>query len=105
MGVLTKLFIKCGWSRDDLKWGIAQIVSLCGLVTTGVFDVSRWAAYLGIPLSDTGKHWIMALCGLVLLIAGKFNSSPLYSKGAMESGLVAGSPQADAATKFQAIRG
>lgn len=92
--MLTNLFISRGWSRDDLKWFWLQIVAVAGLVSSNVFDVPYWMAYLGIPLSPKALHWIFALVALVLWIAGKYDASSLPSKQAMVSGSVSNSPAA-----------
>ena len=90
--MLTNLFITLGWSRDDLKWFVLQLVAVAGLITSNAFDVPYWCAYLGIPLSPTALHWIFATAAVVLWLAGKYNSSPLPSEKAMASGVVPGSP-------------
>lgn len=90
--MLTNLFIKLGWSRDDWKWLFLQIASVAALISSNVFDVPYWADYLGIPLSPTVLHWIFGSSALILWIAGRYNSSPLPSGQAMASGVVKGSP-------------
>lgn len=77
--MLSRFFIDRGWSRDDLKWPVAQVLSAAALVTSGFIDVSYWAGYLGIPLSTTGAHWIQAIAVIVLWIAGKYDRSSLPS--------------------------
>lgn len=97
--MLTNLFIRFGWSRDDLKWGLLQLSTVAALISSNVFDVPYWCAYLGIPLSPTVLHWIFALSALVLWVSGRYNSSPLPSANAMASGNVPGSPVAKADDK------
>lgn len=90
--MLTRLFIRVGWSRDDAKWVYAQVATVAALISSNMFDVPYWAGYLGIPLSPTALHWIFALSAFVLWMAGRYNTSPLPSAAAMESGAVPGSP-------------
>lgn len=90
--MLTNIFISLGWSRDDLKFALLQIVAVAGLISSNALDVPYWMAYLGIPLSPTALHWIFGGAALVLWIAGKYDSSPLPSAGAMASGNVPSSP-------------
>lgn len=90
--MLTNLFITLGWSRDDLKWLILQIVAVAGLITSNAFDVPYWCAYLGIPLSPTALHWVFGTAAVVLWLAGKYDSSSLPSGPAMKSGTVPTSP-------------
>lgn len=82
--MLANLFIKLGWSRDDAKWLWAEIITVAGLISSNVFDVPYWMAYLHIPLSPTALHWIFAICALVLYVAGKHDSSPLPSAAQAE---------------------
>ena len=89
--MLTNLFIKLGWSRDDFKWLFLQIVAVAALISSNVFDVPYWADYLGVPLSPTALHWIFGISALVLWLSGRYNSSPLPSGQAMASGVVKGS--------------
>lgn len=74
---LTAFFERMGWTKYDAKWGWAQIVSMATLVTTGVFDIPYWSGYLGVPVTSTQIHWVMAASGLVLWLAGKNQSSNL----------------------------
>lgn len=89
---LTNLFIRLGWSRDDLKWPATQIVTVAALISSNVFDIPYWSAYLGIPVSPTVLHWILALSALVLWIAGQHSATSLPSRQAMASGMVPGAP-------------
>lgn len=94
--MLTNLFISLGWSRDDLKFYwiqlIGGIVSVAGLIADNAFDVSYWAKYVGIPLSEHGLHVILAAAMGVVWIASRARRSSLPSAAAMASGSVPGSP-------------
>jgi hypothetical protein len=90
--MLANLMIRLGWSRDDLKWLLLQLATVAALITSNVFDVPYWCAYLGVPLSTTVLHWIFGVSTLILWIAGRYNSSPLPSARAMAAGVVPGSP-------------
>jgi hypothetical protein len=90
--MLTNLLIKFGFSRDDAIWFWLQVVSVAGLISSNVFDVPYWAAYLHVPLSPTALHWIFAVTALVMYVAGRHDTSPLPSAAAMEFGMVPGSP-------------
>lgn len=102
--MLTNLFIRWGWSRNDLKWILLQISTVAALISSNVFDVPYWCGYLGIPLSPTVLHWIFALSALVLWVAGRYNASPLPSANAMASGTVPNSPVAKADDKIDLSR-
>ena len=78
--MVTNFLIRLGLSRDSLLWFWLQIVSVAGLISSNVFDVPYWMAYLGIPLSPTALHWIFAISALVLWFAGKHDASPLPGK-------------------------
>jgi len=93
--MLTNFFIRMGWSRDDLKWPILQIVSVAGLIASNTLDLPYWAAYLGIPLSTTALHWILTVAAIISWLAGTNRSSRLPSANAMASGTVVGSPVAN----------
>lgn len=90
--MLTNLLIRFGFSRDDLTWLWLRLVTVAGLISSNVFDVPYWMAYLGIPLSPMALHWIMATAAVVLWLAGRYNASPLPSAAAMRAGVVPGSP-------------
>lgn len=90
--MLTNLFIRLGWSRNDLKWPIAQIVSLAGLISSNTIDLPYWAAYLSVPLSPTSIHRILVAAAVVLWLAGRYNASPLPSARAMASGFIPNAP-------------
>jgi len=92
--MLTNLFIRLGWSRDDLKWPVMQVVTVASLITSNVLDVPYWFGYLSIPLSPTHLHWILAGAAFVSWVAGQNRASKLPSARAMASGTVPGSPEA-----------
>lgn len=102
--MLTRLFIWLGWSRDDWKFWWAQIVSLCALVVSGVFDITYWGNYLSIPISPTLLHWIMAVSAFVLWVSARHSATTLPSAQAMASGNVPGSPVAKADDKVDLSR-
>ena len=90
--MFTRLFIRFGWSRDDYKFIWAQIVSICALVVSGLFDITYWGNYLSIPISPTLLHWIMAVSAFVLWVSARHSSTTMPSAQAMASGSVPGSP-------------
>ncbi len=92
MTVIANLMIRLGWSRDDLKWPLAQLVTVAGLITSNVINVPYWFGYLGIPISELNVHRLMVAAIIILWVAGKYNSSPLPSGAAMASGAVPDSP-------------
>lgn len=97
--MFTRAFIWMGWSRDDWKFWWAQIVSLCALVVSGVFDITYWGNYLSIPISPTVLHWVMAVSAFVLWVSARHSATTLPSASAMASGDVPGSPVAKADDK------
>ena len=102
--MLTRLFIYLGWSRDDWKFWWAQIVSLCALVVSGVFDITYWGDYLGLPVSPLVLHWIMALSAFVLWVSARHSATTLPSASAMASGAVPGSPVAKSDDKIDVAK-
>lgn len=98
--MLTNLFIRWGWSRDDWKWLWFQIVSVAAIITSGLFDVPYWCDYLGIPLSPLTLRWITALSALILWVSARHSATTLPSATAMASGFVPGSPAAKADDKI-----
>ena len=80
MKYLADCLASLGLTRDNPIWTRLQIVTLATLITSGVFDVAYWAAYIGIPWSELATHRLRALAIIVLFFAGKLDTSPL--KGA-----------------------
>lgn len=98
MKTLTALVIRLGWSRDDLKWHFTQLLTVAGLIVSGVIDLPYWATYLGLPLSTRGEHWIQVVAVVLLYLSGRYNASLLPSARTMAAGLVPGSPTGPPAT-------
>lgn len=96
MNVLTNVFIRLGWSRDDRKWLVAQIVSAATLITSNAINLAYWFAYLGIPISEVAIHRILVLATIILWLAGRYATSNLPSQATMASGSVPGSPASGA---------
>jgi hypothetical protein len=74
--VLTRL----GLSRDDAKWFWLQLVGVATLVTTGALDLTNLGNYVGMHLSAVWLHRVFALCSLIVWLAARFSTSPLYNQ-------------------------
>lgn len=74
---VTPFFASIGLTRDWLGWAWLKIVSLATLVLSQAVDLHGWATYLGIPLSETGVHWILTIAAIVMFVAGSHDSSAL----------------------------
>ena len=79
MKSLASLFQSLGWSRDDAKWLWGQVCSVALLLLSGVFDISYWATYIGVTISDIAIHRILIIAVVVLWVSGKMDSSHLPS--------------------------
>jgi hypothetical protein len=82
--MLTNWLIARGFSRDDLTWYWAQILSVAAAVTSNAFDLKGWAAKLGIPLSEVGKNWIFFIALFLLWYSAKQSKSTLPSAATVE---------------------
>jgi hypothetical protein len=65
-----------GITRDSALFLWGRIVSLAVLVATGVLPLDQ----LGLPLTDSQKHTVMVVCGLIAYLSGKLATSPLPGK-------------------------
>lgn len=65
---------KQGVTRDSVGWGWAKVVSLAGLIVSGVVDLSAFG------LSPARQKLVMGLCGAVLYLSAQASTSPLRGK-------------------------
>ena len=82
---LTRALINLGFTRDMALWFWTKIVAVAAIIVSGVFNVSQWFAYCGIPISDTTLHRITAGAAIILWFAGSYSQSPLPSKAEVNS--------------------
>jgi hypothetical protein len=75
--MLSSFLISRGLTRDSALWFWTELVSVAGLIASGLVDIVYWANYLAIPLTTVELHWIQALAVLILWFAGKHDTSPL----------------------------
>lgn len=75
--MLANFFINLGFTRDDAIWWWGQWLGAAAAIASGVFDLSYWAQYVGIPLSPIGAHIITVIAVGSLWLSGKMNFSHL----------------------------
>lgn len=78
--MLTNLFLALGLNRDHWAFLVGKILSLATLITSGVIDLTYWAAQLGIHITPVGVHWIQVVAVAVLYLSGQFSTSSLPAK-------------------------
>lgn len=69
-----------GFTRDDATWLVGKLVAIAALIATGVFDVNKWAAFLGIHLTDTQVHWVWAVAVAIGWFSSQVSTSQLPGK-------------------------
>lgn len=77
---LAAFLTRHGVTRDDEKLWWSQIVALAGLIVSGTLDVTSLGHYLGIAVSLTLLHRILAGCTAILWLSGRLSTSPLFGK-------------------------
>ncbi len=77
MNWLTNLITDVGLTRDSAVWFWSRVSALCAIVASGAVDLMGLGNWLGIHLSETQVHWIVAVAVGVLWLAGRYDASPL----------------------------
>lgn len=77
---LAAFLTRYGVTRDDQKLFWSQLVALAGLIVSGTLDVTSLGHYLGIAVSLTLLHRILAGCTAILWLSGRLSTSPLFGK-------------------------
>lgn len=85
MSLLTRCFLRLGFTRDMVLWLVLKLVGVASLIVSGVFDLPYWAGYLGLRLSPTVDHWIIAASVGILWLGGQYSTSALPSKAELET--------------------
>jgi len=93
--MLTALFLRLGWTRDDQRWLWMRLIAAASLIASGVIDVPYWAAELGVALTPVWLHRIQALAVALLWMSGQYSTSSLPGRkvtglllaGALTAGL------------------
>lgn len=75
--MLTNLFCKLGFTRDDAKWFWGKVLGAAAIIASGWFDVGAWAQSVGIPLGPIGVHIVQSAAVFVLWISGSNDKSSL----------------------------
>lgn len=79
--MITALFLRLGWTRDDTKWVWLRVLAVAGMVATGVssgaLDLFGLSTWLGLAISPVTAHRLYALCVGVLWLGGKYDTSTL----------------------------
>lgn len=83
--MLTKWLTACGFTRDWAGWLWLRVLAIAPIIADGTLDLSYWSHYLGVPLSETAIHRLIAVASVVLWIAGKQAHSGLPSKAELQS--------------------
>lgn len=77
---LTNILIRLGFTRDSAMWLWGRIIGASAAIASGVFDLTYWANYIGVPLSERGNHIITVVAVGILWISGKQATSHLPPK-------------------------
>lgn len=77
--MLTDLLANLGFTRDWRGWLWGRLLGASAAIVSGVFDLSYWATYIGVPLSTAWAHRIIVLAVVILWISGKQDHSGLPS--------------------------
>lgn len=72
MDNLDQQLVKRGFTRNDAIWLWGHIVGVAGIIGMGVIDLNDCCGF-GVKTAKA----ITAGCVLILLIAGRYNQSPL----------------------------
>lgn len=78
--MLVNLLTNLGFTRDDQIWIWGRLVGASAAIASGVFDLTYWANYIGVPLSERGNHIITVIAVAILWISGKQATSHLPPK-------------------------
>jgi hypothetical protein len=66
--------VRLGITRDSGLWWWGKVVSLAGMVTTGLLRPADFG------LSDAQAHWVSVGCGVIAYISGQMSTSGLPGK-------------------------
>ena len=79
--VLTTL----GLSRDDKALMWTWMVAAATGVLSGAINLTELGNYLGVHLTPTELHWVIAICWIISGAALKLGTSPLFDKASTKA--------------------